>query len=253
MSRLEVGLSHLATVTVTYNPDLAVLERQLSQLPADAVKVFVDNASNVEILSGLRTMLLENPNAILLENADNQGLSAALDRGVRYVLDSAWDCSLVLLLDQDSEPETGSIQCLTRMLATLVSAGLMPGAVGPQLRDADSGSFHGFHQMTNWRWSRAYPSVVESQPIPVASLNGSGTLMPLAVYLHGGGLDHTLFIDHVDTDWSFRLLDKGYSLWGVPEAVFRHRMGERGLRYWLAGWSMPLRSARSSSMKRKPG
>lgn len=243
MNQPETSFSHLATVTVTYNPELAVLERQLDQLPTDAVKILVDNASDPEILAGLRAMQAATPRAILLENSRNQGLSAALDRGVRYVLDSASHCSLVLLLDQDSEPETGSIQCLIRVLATLESAGLRPGAVGPQLRDADSGNFHGFHQMSTWRWRRIYPPITESMPIPVASLNGSGTLMPLAVYLHAGGLDHTLFIDHVDTDWSFRLLDKGYSLWGVPEAAFTHRMGERGLRYWLAGWRVwPQRS-----------
>lgn len=239
----ESDTACLATVTVTYNPDLVVLERQLRLLPAEVVKILVDNASAPKVQEGLRAMQTTLPQLVLLENQENLGLAAAMDRGVRYVLDNVPHCTRVLLLDQDSEPEPFSIRRLLGALAALQARGLNPGAVGPQLRDADSGCYHGFHQMTAWRWRRAYPPVGDSQPLPVASLNGSGTLMPLKVYLDAGGLDQAFFIDHVDTEWSFRLLDKTYSLWGVPEAVFIHRMGERGLRYWLAGWRVwPQRS-----------
>ena len=97
--------------------------------------------------------------------------------------------------------------------------------------------------MTRWRWTRVYPTAPQ-EPVSVTNLNGSGTLMPLPIYLQLGGLDHGLFIDHVDTEWSFRLLSAGYTLWGVPAAAFRHRMGERGLRWWLFGWRVwPARSA----------
>lgn len=226
----------LATITVSYCPELALLERQMQLLPVDALKVVVDNASPPPLLAGLRAMLERIPGAVLLANAANVGLAAALDQGVRYVADFAPRCEYVLLLDQDSEPDSGSLPRLLEAFSELQTRGLKPGAVGPQLRDADNGLHHGFHQMTAWRWQRAHPPVTLRDPVPVASLNGSGTLMPLQIYTEAGGLDHALFIDHVDTEWSFRLLALGYTLWGVPDAIFTHRMGERGQRFWLAGW-----------------
>jgi len=48
----------------------------------------------------------------------------------------------------------------------------------------------------------------------------------------------------VDTEWAFRVLAQGYTLWGVPQAVFKHRMGQGSLSYWLCGWRVwPARSA----------
>lgn len=58
-----------------------------------------------------------------------------------------------------------------------------------------------------------------------------------------GGFDETLFIDHVDTEWSFRVKHAGYELIGIPSIRFMHRMGERSLRFWLLGWRLwPYRS-----------
>ena len=67
--------------------------------------------------------------------------------------------------------------------------------------------------------------------------------MPVALFKALGGLDESLFIDHVDTDWSFRVLAAGGFLFGIPNAVFHHRMGESGKRIWLGRWkTYPLRS-----------
>jgi len=77
----------------------------------------------------------------------------------------------------------------------------------------------------------------------VANLNGSGTLVPFEVFHKVGGLSSDLFIDHVDTDWAFRVAAAGYALYGIPWARFRHRMGVRGIRFWFFGWRLwPYRS-----------
>lgn len=58
-----------------------------------------------------------------------------------------------------------------------------------------------------------------------------------------GGLDEGLFIDHVDTEWIFRVKAAGYGVFGIPNVHFQHRMGERSLRIWLFGWRVwPYRS-----------
>lgn len=233
----------LACVTVTYHPDLAVLRRQLSALPAEAIKILVDNGSGDAIQCQMRDLAAEFTNVLFFPQQSNLGLSAAINFGVRELAACCASRDFILLLDQDSEPLEGSIDCLCAALKALEAAGKNPGAVGPQMRDIETGLPHGFHQMSRWRWLRKFPAGDDLEPIPVSNLNGSGTLMRRAVFERLGGLDEALFIDHVDTDWSFRLLAAGYTLWGIPNAAFLHRMGERSLRFWLFGWRVwPARS-----------
>ena len=39
-------------------------------------------------------------------------------------------------------------------------------------------------------------------------------------------MDETLFIDNVDLEWCFRVKQMKFSLYGVPNAILLHRLGE---------------------------
>lgn len=232
----------LATVTVTYNPDLAILRAQLDALPRGASKIVVDNASAPALREGLRALLRNRPDALLLEHRENLGLAAALNAGVRAAAAATPAPEDVLLLDQDTEPEPGSVDALVSALHALTASDPAVAAVGPRLLDVDTGLEHGFHQLRGWRIARRHLDAA-SAPLDVIGLNGSGTLVRLAPFLGAGGMDASLFIDHVDTEWSFRMRAAGYRLCGVPAARFRHRMGAAGKRYWLLAWRVwPYRS-----------
>lgn len=233
----------LCTVTVTFNPDLDVLARQLRQLPTQTLKIVVDNASQAELRQQLRALLAGRDDVRLLENEANIGLAAALNQGVRHACMATPKCRYVLLLDQDTEPGEGGVERLLQAFRQVAAEDPRTGAVGPRLVDVDTGLEHGFHQSVGWRIVRRHPLADAQVPIEVMSINGSGTLMPIEVFEQLGGLDEALFIDHLDTEWSFRLLAAGYRLYGIPQIGFRHRMGAAGIRYWLFGWRVwPYRS-----------
>lgn len=239
----EMVFTEPATVTVTFNPTLNELEAQLNALPVDSIKVFVDNASNPQIWSEIKTLTDKFHNVHLIRSEKNLGLGAAINCGVEWLAALTPCPEFVLLLDQDSEPLEGSIEELLAKFKQLRAAGVNVGCVGPLLEDSDTSLTHGFHQSTRWRWKRAYPPVGSHELVPCANVNGSGTLMPVSLFQQLGGLDETLFIDHIDTEWSFRVAAHGYSLWGVPSAVFNHSMGEESMRFWLFGWRVwPVRS-----------
>ncbi|TAN08382.1 MAG: glycosyltransferase [Rhodanobacteraceae bacterium] len=241
----SVEAAVLATVTVTFNPDIPLLKAQLQALPRACVKVIVDNASRPALVTELETVTANVRGVHLLCNDTNTGLAAAINRGVKAVSKLPLPPRFVLLLDQDSEPQPGSVETLISAFQTLETEGQNVGCVGPLLRDPHTGLTHGFHQCTRWRWKRVYPPAGSPAPVPCANLNGSGTLVPVSLFLELGGLDEPLFIDHVDTEWAFRVLARGYGLWGIPSAVFVHRMGEDGRRFWLFGWRVwPARSPR---------
>lgn len=235
---------NLATVTVTYNPDLTLLDAQLRQLPADALRVVVDNASSPDLREPLRA-LCEAHGVVFIANAENLGLATGLNIGARKALELAPDLAYLLLLDQDTEPGPDGVQSLVKAYETVLERGDPPGCAGPRMVDAHTGLQHGFHCMTRWRWLRQFPSATQTEPVLLANLNGSGTLIPAHIYRELGGLDDALFIDHVDTEWSFRVLAGGYALYGMPQVGFVHRMGEASVRFWLFGWRVwPSRSPR---------
>lgn len=235
----------LAVVTVTFNPELGILVSQLNHLPSAASKILVDNASDVETRVALRHLANERSDVHLLENNENLGLAAALNQGAELAGTVAPAAELLLLLDQDTEPDDGHVEVLLAAFRRLQRIDARLGCIGPRLLDADTGLEHGFHQMTGWRWIRRYPAADASEPVQVDNLNGSGTLVTMALFRQLGGLDSALFIDHVDTDWAFRVAAAGYRLYGIPQAHFRHRMGASSIRYWLFGWRLwPYRSPR---------
>lgn len=229
-----------ASITVTFNPDPALVVTQLRALPDDWLRLVVDNGTSDDEWAFIELAIANLPGVEVLRLGANLGLAAAQNRGMQY-LAAVGNCTHVLLLDQDSEPLPGSANALADAHSVLMASGHPVGAVGPSLRDPLSGVQHGFHRIVGWRWARIVP--VDGAPVPCESLNGSGTFMALNLALSLGGMDEGLFIDHVDTDWSFRLLASGHRLYGVPEASFLHRMGDRTTRLWLFGWRVwPVRS-----------
>jgi rhamnosyltransferase len=242
-SGMTPSLKQLAIVTVTYQPDIALLSRQLSNLPNESSLIIVDNASDVGILSAVKELCSTRPNTFLLSNNTNLGLAAAINLAAKYVTEHLSTNRYLLLMDQDSVPETDAIPHLLEAYISLHEQDSRVACIGPRLIDKTTGLQHGFHCIKNYRWVRVHPSAETQMPIACANLNGSGTLTRTDLFIAFKGLDESLFIDHVDTDWSFRILAKGLILYGIPWVSFEHSMGERGLRFWLFGWRVwPQRS-----------
>jgi rhamnosyltransferase len=236
-------MAGVATVTVTFNPDVAVLMEQLESLPSAALKVVIDNGSDPTISSAVSNLASKLANVVFVGNQNNMGLGTAINQGVDTVLRVAPQTEFVLLLDQDSQPQRESVESLLEAFHQLESMGCAVGCVGPVLLDTATGFTHGFHQRTRWRWKRVYPHIGSTGLVPCANLNGSGTLVRVSLFQSLGGLDERLFIDHLDTDWSFRITASRHELWGVPRAVFVHKMGNESRRFWFFGWHLwPMRS-----------
>src|SRR3546814_16718168 len=71
--QVEVDLSFLAIVTVSYNPDPEILGRQLSQLPPTALTVVVETASHPSIRAAV-VSILAGPGAVLREPEPTLGM-----------------------------------------------------------------------------------------------------------------------------------------------------------------------------------
>ncbi|GAB2574720.1 glycosyltransferase [Dyella jejuensis] len=241
MSSIDYAL--LGTVTVTFNPDILLLKAQFRALPSESPKVVVDNASDQALMLQIEQLSEEFEHVAIVRNEKNIGLAAAINQGVQQLSAMAPKTLYVLLLDQDSVPIAQSVYTLLAVYNALAAKDKNVGCVGPYLFDPATQLAHGFHQVRRWHWKRVYPPRGSSEAVACVNLNGSGTLTSIELFQALGGVDEKLFIDHVDTDWAFRVQASGHTLWGAPSAIFEHCMGQNSVRLWCFGWRLwPLRT-----------
>ena len=234
----------IAAVTVTYHAEAVRLARQFARLPREARLVVVDNASTESEIAELRQLVRDRPRTTLVCNRENVGLGAAVNQGVAEALRLDATTDFLLLMDQDSVPREGAVSELVDGFVRLEALGLRVGAVGPRLIDETTHLQHGFHTMGSVFLHRVFPADAAREPVECLGINGSGTLTRVSVFQSVGGLEEDFFIDQIDTEWSFRTRAAGFRLFGLPQAVFDHSMGERGVAYWFLGWRVwPHRSA----------
>ena len=213
----------VAAVVVTYRPDAAVSDNLRAVLAQVDRAIVVDNGSPADAVAAVARALDEAPDrSALIRNADNQGLAAAQNAGIRAALD--WGADFVLLLDQDSRPEPGMVPAMLAALA----ADSDPASIGllaPNVQDADQ------TRPTRYLISRdgAERRIEAFGTAPV--LDGllfaiaSGSLIPAAVLGEVGGMRDDFFIDYVDVEFSLRLRRHGYRILAVRGARLRHRLG----------------------------
>jgi rhamnosyltransferase len=222
----------ILAVVVCYNPDLGALQRALSAAANQGCSILiVDNAS--ANIVGIRELCARDHDPTLIESPSNCGLGAAHNKGIAYA--QANNFSQVLLLDQDSIPLDGMVSALQSALAAKSSKGSV-SAVGATYLNADNGSESFFVQFGMFKFRRLYCGARDEDGcVPADFLISSGSLINLAHIEVIGMMDESLFIDHVDTEWFLRAKYRGFSAYGVCDAVMQHGLGESTHRVNLGG------------------
>jgi rhamnosyltransferase len=218
-------------VIVTFEPDLRDLAALLHSLAPQvhAIEV-VDNGSTRDPSEVLGTVA--NTSIELTRLPSNFGIAYAQNIGMLRALHGGAD--FVLLSDQDSQAEPDAVRLL---LEAYRNAEAEPGsapvaAVGPATVDQRTGALSFFWRTGEvpWRW-RPGPSCADVASVEF--LIASGTLIPAHVLRALGGMRSEYFIDHVDTEWSFRARHAGFRLLGSAAARLQHRLGDKVHKIWL--------------------
>jgi rhamnosyltransferase len=224
-SPADVSGKRVCAVVVTYHPDRQVFLRLLrTTAPQVGRIVIVDNGSAEDIGQMLKAMDFGGVVEVL-PLGDNYGLGAAHNAGIEFARKNRFE--YILILDQDSVPGPGMIASLLQTMETQRARGMHVAAVGPKYVDPETKRESYFVQYENWRIRRRHCTEGGrgDEVIAVDFLISSGSLIPLQVLDDVGGMDETLFIDHVDTDWYLRAKSRGYTAFGVCGAVMEHSLG----------------------------
>jgi len=231
-------VSRVLAVVVCYNPDIHALRGVLNALANQQCEsLVIDNNSSDQM--ALESLTAEFETVEIQLQSNNFGLGAAHNLGIQYARQNGY--SDVLLLDQDSVPLKGMVASLLKAQVAKKNTnkgakGQKISALGATYLNADNGSESFFVKFGLLKFKRQYCGQRDDDGcIEADFLISSGSLISLDVFDEIGLMDEGLFIDHVDTEWFLRARNKGYSAYGVCEAVMQHGLGEATHRIALGG------------------
>jgi rhamnosyltransferase len=223
-------------VVVTYEPDEVLLSRLLQALtPQVTGGIVINNGHSLPLSDDY----LRQAGFAVRHMGSNTGVATALNAGFQWA--EAQSAEFVVTFDQDSEPTSDMVTSLLEAYRALVASGQKVGAVGPQQVDRRTGKRAAFMAPISWRRCRVMPAA--GQTVEVDHLITSGCLVPMAAWKCAGPFLDALFIDYVDIEWSLRLRNRGWHLYGVGDAMLTHSIGDE-IKYWFGwhiSWHRPLR------------
>ncbi len=193
----------ICAVVVTYHPDEDLTDNLAALRPQVTDLIVVDNGSSQWEIA-LLGEAAERLGFTLVQNWENLGMAAALNRGVTYAREKKFDW--VILFDQDSTvPRTfvaTMLQCATHARDAKSLAILMP-----MYRDVLTGTM-------------LEPPARDHFGLEAAKTSGS--LMPTEIFDVAGLFDETLFIDGVDYEYSLRVRQLGLRIDECRDAILLH-------------------------------
>ncbi|MGZ5035870.1 MAG: glycosyltransferase family 2 protein [Usitatibacter sp.] len=222
----------VGSVTVSFNPDLSRLARQIVSLGSQVDDIIlVDNGTAPPIEERLRSHLGAYPGfdaraLTILALGENRGVAHGFNIGIREALRRG--LGFVLLLDHDSIPTPGMAAALRSGYERgSAQAGTAPvAAVGPRVNDLRDAREYPFIRL-GWTHNRHLRcGNAQEGLIACDFLISSGAFIALESFPAVGEFDESLFIDSVDLEWCCRARSRGYVLFGVCAARLDHQLGD---------------------------
>jgi rhamnosyltransferase len=150
---------------------------------------------------------LTDAGAVIVRLAENSGIGAALNAGIRRARESA-NPAYIVTVDQDSHLPAGYIRALLDTAVAARAAGIEPGLISPSR----------IHGNPVKRAGSRNGMALGKEPIQ------SGLMLPVTTLEAIGGFWEELFIDLVDTEYYFRALDADLPT-VLADAEFDHSLG----------------------------
>lgn len=210
-------------VLITYNPDFSILLKSLSILQSQLDKIIIVDNSDCEVSFSC----VKNENVIILKNGRNFGIAKAQNIGIDYCLNN--DVDFILFMDQDSISSSNLIKCLMDDYVVLSRETLI-GAIGTVPFNRLN------HMIYETNSCRNMGRIVQ-----VKSLISSGSFVSTDILRQVGGMDETLFIDMVDSEWCWRAAHKlNCTFYLDTDCMLSHSLGKCEVNF--LGKRIPLHS-----------
>lgn len=207
---LQIDARRVCAIFITYNPAPQLIDNIVALAPQVGEIVIVDNASGPE---GLQVVVeaAKRERVSLIRNADNLGIAAALNIGVRFALDRGYPW--VATFDQDSTAPEGFIAALLAAWNACPFRSAV-ALVSPRYQDRHTGMIGSYV-------AGGSDGVFEE----VVTTMTSGNLVRSEAFAVAGLFEEAFFMDCVDHEFCLRLRSKGYRLIEAKAAILVHSLG----------------------------
>lgn len=206
-------LAPIVAIVVTFNPEPDRLTAMLGRLRTQVTStVVVDNGSRA---SPDALVARSDAAVTLIELGNNYGIAYAQNRGIDFARQQG--AAAVLLMDQDSLPDSGMVAELSQVYENLSARGIATAAIGPSYRD------EGLQKKAPaLNRDMAVPGIAADE---VDHVIASGSLLTLAAIDRVGPMRDDLFIDYVDIEWALRARTFGLRSFMARNATMSHQFG----------------------------
>ncbi|MFN7495807.1 MAG: glycosyltransferase family 2 protein [Hyphomonadaceae bacterium] len=203
----------VTAIIVTYNSQ-AVIGPCVEALKAQgAATLVVDNASRDQTQT-----IARKKGATVLACETNLGFGVASNRGAE-----AAQTDWLLFINPDAVVQPGAIERFWDAVETYPEAGLF----GPRIYEEDGSYFFQPRSiLSTYLKGKASGKTVPSGDTCVPALSGACMLMRRDIFLALGGFDPDIFLFFEDDDLCRRVVDQGYPILYVHEAVVSHLRGK---------------------------
>jgi len=192
---------NIAGIVIVYHPDIQVLCDNIKTYGQGLRQLYVYD--NSELPSpDIEKALWEVDTSIQYHYfGSNEGIAKRLNSAVKYAIENKFD--YLLTMDQDSSFKKGDFEKYINYI--------------------QAGSYNNVVQFgVNCQPQFTVPS---NMPEPVLTLITSGTILNLSFIQNIGAFNENLFIDFVDAEFSYRVIQKGYINLMYADIVLNHSIG----------------------------
>lgn len=214
---------NIACVVVAYNPNVERLASLCRTLAADDADVLVVDNSEI---GAAGPQFVPDERCTVIRLNENTGIAHAQNIGIEAAL--ATQAEVIVLFDQDSQPNEGFLSCLLPSL----SPGA-PGVVAPACFDRATGREVPSFRIGRLGHTQKVFAEGRETPYSVDLVIASGSAVSAVTFAVVGKMDEDFFIDFVDFEWCFRCRRHDVPIKVVPTAVMYHSIGERSARFGI--------------------
>ncbi|HGH5399394.1 TPA: rhamnosyltransferase [Raoultella ornithinolytica] len=227
-------IENIYAIIVTYNPQLAKLKELVISLKQQNVNpLIIDNGTLEENdLESLRDI------AYVISLGNNEGIAKAQNIGIRFAKENAADG--VIFFDQDSEISDNFVESLISDYISVSKYDNNIGMIGPTFIDSRYKFYYKQILLNRFGVRKKIDPAKLSTPFKVSIIISSGSFVLMSTLDSVGYMDERFFIDYVDTEWCFRMLSKGYSIYVSTSAIMEHAIGDKMINF--GGLHIPVHS-----------
>jgi len=214
------------SIVILYNPDINIKSNEYENIVKNSDYTFFVDNSNCDNLEYFASYDPKKINYIAL-NA-NLGIASAQNVALRKILSiSSNDSDRVIFFDQDSCIDDSFISELSNSFKALKDRKVNIGLLGPLPVNKNTGQKYPIKASVTRRLDFSLPD----NYITLDCLISSGSMTSVYVLKKCGLMMDELFIDSVDHEWSWRVLNHGFSNFIDSRITMEHLFGDGDLSF----------------------